>query len=164
MTDMEDVNQSLEHHGVKGMKWGVRKDRTSKNVSKAYNESVKQDARKAFRNNIQFNKDGSIKSGWHNPKQREIIRNIKSKASSYTQDVGKRTRKNRNRAIAATTAVAALHYSNLLKPGLVSDLLNKAGDYSSSAIKNHQATQAGKRFSDSMGIIVTGKQIGRAHV
>ena len=47
---MDVYNDALEHYGVKGMKWGVRKDRTNspRHTGKDRPSSKKSEAQKAY--------------------------------------------------------------------------------------------------------------------
>jgi hypothetical protein len=54
VTDQDHASDFLEHYGVKGMKWGIRKDRNYEGASRAVNREARKDAEETARAKMYF--------------------------------------------------------------------------------------------------------------
>ena len=54
MTDQDQASDFLSHYGVKGMKWGIRKDRNYPGASRAVNREARKDAEEFARAKMYF--------------------------------------------------------------------------------------------------------------
>ena len=142
---MEDTHEEFDHHGVKGMRWGRRKQRVSasgKGASKS--NSPKKQLRSDARTYAKMAKTGTAK----NAKQADLQKRMASN-KQYAKDVKVRAAINRQkkRLALATIPIAAI----MVLPEV---LLFVDGVKSSSAAykANTEAVKKGRKFAESMGL------------
>lgn len=77
----EDVEDFLEHYGVKGMKWGVRKDRVSgadRRIARAEVNDVRKSARSAIKQHRRAGSNAE-RAAAQKKYQKDVLDRIKSK-------------------------------------------------------------------------------------
>ena len=135
---MEDINEELDHFGVKGMRWGRRKSRNA--YDRAYNKQIRSDARTYTK----MAKTGTAK----NAKQADLQKRMASN-KQYAKNVKVRAAVNRQKKRAALVAIPVaatmvLPYALTFVDGIKS---------SSAAYKaNAEAVKKGRKFAESMGL------------
>lgn len=135
--DTRSVNE-LYHYGVKGMKWGVRRDR-----AKAEYKSAKKDLRDAYR--IKTGLGVGVKGIQRvKAKQKKIASaqaNVVSKKAAYNA-AKKKNQKSAERAEFNT------YRREMLKSGLAGSLRDEQSGGRSTAIYNQIKVQRGQEYAD----------------
>ena len=141
----------LQHFGVKGMKWGVRRSENplkSREMKKQINKDAKN-----------FNR--SVYGGTSNSRKKTLAlrKSINAKdreTPGYAKAVRDRALKRKRRLIGVSTAAAHAATMESMMPGITLNLAKTVVEASASSVRNGasyvSAVRKGRKFAEEMGL------------
>ena len=153
VTDVDDLY--LEHHGVKGMKWGVRKDLSSGNsLAKQKAKAAKKEFRRDVRKLSRAQRKDLRRAGNSTPNSRKVHNDI-SKRRPNDKVYANRVRKSANRRtstiLAGQVAVTVLAMNPaVMQAGF--NFIGKSGKTAQNMADSIKTRRRGAQFAKDHGI------------
>ena len=148
--DSNDIEQSmtmlldeLEHHGIKGMKWGVRKSEEERAKAKQFKSDVKEMSKLA----------GKAKNTYNRRRRKELDRRLaQAGGPEYVEKVRKAANKRIRNGWIGAGAVTVLSQIALANPEGTYRLYKTAKDTAFKAAKYASTVKKGREFAKEFGI------------